>query len=287
MEVYADLYFLINASMDFLCLTMSGKLLHRRSGMPRLLLGACLGGLYALAALLFGLGGAVGLLADLGAATVLSMTVFFTYGMRFWRVLQSAAVYVLVSMVMGGIMSGLYTLLNRLDLPFEALQGDTVSVWVLGMLALVAGIATSRGGRMLGFSQKTRHVTVEAILFGRRVELSAIVDSGNLLRDPISGRGVIVADRARLSGILPQSLLQGADVQNGALTDWLERSPTYAARVRLIPASGAFGTGLLVAILPDRLTVTEGRERYEADYLVAISRLGDGERDFDAVVPLA
>ena len=265
MEVYADLYFLINASMDFLCLTISGKLLHRRSGMPRLLLGACLGGLYALAALLFGLGGAVGLLADLGAATV----------------------YVLVSMVMGGIMSGLYTLLNRLDLPFEALQGDTVSVWVLGMLALVAGIATSRGGRMLGFSQKTRHVTVEAILFGRRVELSAIVDSGNLLRDPISGRGVIVADRARLSGILPPSLLQGADVQNGALTDWLERSPTYAARVRLIPASGAFGTGLLVAILPDRLTVTEGRERYEADYLVAISRLGDGERDFDAVVPLA
>lgn len=282
-EVYIDLYFMINMSMDFLCMLITARLLHREIKVWRLLLGAGLGGVYAVASLLLGFVGVWGFFLDCLTALMLSAVVFFFKGMHPFRILQASLVYILVSMVLGGIMTALYTWLNRMDLPFEVLQGDGVSVLIFGLLALTAGITTSRGGRLLGISQKTRRIAVEAVLLGKRVELSAMVDSGNLLRDPVSGRSVIVADRKKLQGILPRALLAEGKTGEREIFSWLDSSPD-ATRVRLIPARTATGGGLLVAIVPDSLILTEGRERYESDYLIAVSTLGDTAQGFDAVI---
>ena len=285
MEVYIDLYFLVNASMDLLCLLITARLMHRQVKTRRLLLSATLGGLYASAALLLGFGGFAGLLLDLLAALLLVAVAFSTYRMRVLRLFWMTAVYVLTSMTMGGIMTALYTLLNRLELPFEVLQGDAPSAFVLGLLAIVSGIAASRSGRLMGLSQKTKSVTVEATLLGQRVTLHAMVDTGNLLRDPISGRGVIVADRRALAGALPKAFLQGGREGERAVFSWLRSTPKCAGSVRLIPAKTASGEGILAAILPDRLIVIDQNDCFDGDYLVAISDLGDAACGFDAVIP--
>lgn len=285
-EVYIDLYFLVNASMDFFCLLITGRLLHRRMSVWRLLIGALIGGVYAIFTLLLGISGTLGFVADCAVAILLTGVVFVSKGTKIWRVLQSTLVYVLISMAVGGIMTALYTWLNRLDLPFELLQGDSLSITLFGILALVAGIATSRGGRFLGFSEKTKSVTVQAVLLGRSVTLRAMVDTGNFLRDPISGRGVIVAERDRLRGMLPPELLiEGTDGER-AVFAWLEKDPRHASLVRLIPTYTATGDGLLTAIVPDRLRISEGKEQYDADYLIAVSSLGDRASGFDAVIPM-
>lgn len=283
-QVYIDLYFLINMSMDFFCLLITLRLLHRRSSLLRLLIGALLGGGYAVAALLLGFSGAIGFLLDCAAAVLICATVLCTRGARVGRILQASLVFVLISMTLGGIMTALYTALNRMELPFEALQGDSISVWLFALLALVSGLATARGGRLLGISQKTKQVTVEAVILGKPVVLRAMVDSGNLLCDPISGRSVIVADRARLQGVLPSFLLEMSYATDSAVLSRLEQDVRLAHRVRLIPTKTATGEGILVAILPDSLTVVEGRERRRGDYLVAVSSLGESANGFDAVI---
>ena len=282
-EVYVDLYFLVNMSMDFLCLLITGRLLHRVCKSGRLLPASAIGGAYAVGSLLWLPGGAGGLFFDLLFALLLCLVAFWRRGEPFRRVLASGAVFAAVSMALGGMMTALYTVLNRLDLPFEALQGDTLSVWLFALLALVAGAMTARGGRMMGLSQKAKSVTVEASVFGRRIALSALVDTGNLLADPISGRGVIVVEERVLAGALPIPLFRAIQSGGRALSDYLVDHPKEAARIRLIPAKTATGEGLLAAILPDRLTVREGREAYSADYLLAPTALGNS--DFDAVIP--
>lgn len=280
-EVYIDLYVLINASMDLLCLLITARLLHRRLGAIRALLASLFGGLYAAAALLLGIGGAVGFLFDCLAAVLLVAVALWTRGMRLRGVLGGGLAYALIAMAMGGVMTALYVWLNRLDLPFEALQGDLLSAWVLCFLAPIAGLALSRGGRLLGISQGCESVTVEATLLGRPITLRAMVDSGNLLRDPVSGRGVILADRARLSEVLPSELVARGE----RWMEWLASNPKRASRIRLIPAHTATGGGLLPAILPDRLIVDDGKERCIADYLIAISELDGAAQGFDAVIP--
>jgi len=264
--------------MNLLCIMITASLLHRSVSRLRACLAAALGGAYAVLALLFSLGGVLGTLLDVAVALLMCTLTFAQKPFRVTGILKCTAVQVLTSMLLGGIMTALYTLLNRLDLPFEALQGDGLSVWVFAILSAVAGIATAHGGRFFGISKKTRSVTVEASVGKKSITLRALVDSGNLLRDPISGRYVIVADRALLSKALPTELSR-------ALLHPLNPGSGAHSRIRLIPTTTASGSSLLPAFLPERLTVTEGKHTYTADYLIAAAELGDSARGFDAVIP--
>jgi len=286
-EVYVDLYFLVNFSMDLLCLLLCSALLHRSLRRWRAVVAATLGGGYAVASLLLSSGGALTLLADLAAAVVICAVAFQARGMRLWGLLRVALVFALTSMILGGVMTALYSFLNRLDLPFDALQDDGLSVWTFALLTAVASVATLRGGRLLGFSRKTRSVMLRATLFGRSVTLRAMVDTGNLLRDPVSGRSVIVCDRARICAVLPPAL--DAAYRTGDFTECLG-SYAFVGRLRPIPTKTASGEAVLFALVPDSLTVREdkkrGAEEYPADYLIAPAELGTSAAGFDAVIAI-
>lgn len=276
-EVYIDLYFLVNTGMDFLCLLITSALLHRKPRRWRLLLGAAVGGVYACLILLLGAAGLTGMLLDLGAALVICALAFWERRMPLARLLRAAAVQIVTSAFLGGVMTLLFSFLNRLELPLEKLEGDGPSVWVFAALALISGVFTLRGGRLLGRANKKSGVTVEATLFGVSVTLRGMVDSGNLLRDPVSGRGVMVVDRRALEGLLPSE----------ALGEDFPTDHRIASRLRVIPVRTASGEGMLRAILPDRLTVGEGTERETVDYLVAVAPLGDRADGFEALLPPA
>ena len=285
MEVYIDLYFLINVSMDLLCLLITARLLHLRTSAVRLLVGALTGGAYAVFSLLRGSEGALQIALDLLAAVAIASITFLKKDRKKTHVLRFSAVFALSSVVLGGMMTALYSLLNQLDLPLEAATDESASVWLFGLVTLASALLTLRGGRFLGFSDKTRHVDVEAVLLGNAVTLRALVDSGNLLRDPVSGRSVIVADRKKLRHALPDALLQDGRAGERAMVEWMEKHPKNASRVRLIPTKTATGRAFLVGVVPDSLVILENGERTSAAYVVAASTLEINGADFDALIP--
>lgn len=285
-DVYIDLYFLINTSMDLLSLMIAAALLHRRVGRLRAILAAAFGGLYAVTSLLLLWNGIWGFAADCFAALLICLIAFGRAQkkagtQKLLSLLKIAAVYVLVSMILGGIMTALYSLLNRLQLPFESLQGEGLSVWSFAILTAAAGLMTAKGGRFLGLSHKTKTVTVDAVLFGHPITLQAMVDTGNLLRDPISGKSVILADLPRIAHTLPAPLKKACE--SGRYGDYLS-SPETCKQTRPICAHTAGGATLLIAIIPDRLTLTSGTESYDAEYLIAPSDLGERAQGFDAII---
>lgn len=284
--VYVDLYFLINTGMDLLGLMLAALLLHRRIKRWRAILAACLGGLYSVASLLLLWDGGMGFVADCITAALMVAIVFpaqkdASFLQKARRLLGFSAVYVLVSMLLGGVMTALYSALNRLELPFEALQGDGPSVWLFALLSLLSALVTAKGGCFLGLAQKTKSLTVHAVLLGKPITLLAMVDSGNLCRDPISGKSVIVADLAALREVLPIGLRRACE--SGNYADFLA---TYenSRLVRPIPTRTANGDSLLLAIVPDRLTIDTGKDSYEADYLIALAILGESAKGFDALI---
>jgi hypothetical protein len=113
-------------------------------------------------------------------------------------------------------------------------------------------------------------VTVE--LDGRSVTLRGIVDSGNLLRDPIGGRAVICAEKKALTELLSLPLLA---VMEGMPPQAVSLSPSDAKRIRVIPADTATGDGILYGFLPDKVTLTaenRGNGR-EVDAVVAVTSI--------------
>jgi len=278
-SVYVDIYFLINVSMDFLCLMIAAALMHRAVKRWRAVLGAVFGGGYAVAALLLGWGGALGIVLDLLAVTVACLITFGRPRGSWWLLLRTVGVTWLASAVMGGVMTVLYSWLNRLDLPFEALQGDGLSVWTFVIVSAISGLLTVKGGRFLGVSGKAKSATVELELFGHRKELRALVDTGNLLRDPVTGKSVIVVELDAVAPLLPPEMVRACE--KGDFSSY-PRDHERAKRIRLIPAGTASGSALLLAIVPDRVCVRVKGEEFSSNHLIAPRHLHLA--DYDAII---
>ena len=278
-SVYIDLYFLINVSMDFLCIMIAAVLMHREANRWRVLLAAGMGGIYAVVALLLIPDGFLGVVADVLTVFLMSAITFWQRRVTFFSLLRTSAVIWITSMILGGIMTALYAVLNRLNLPIETLQGDGLSVWTFVLVSAVAGILSVKSGRWFGLSGKAKRATVEVTLFGKRVVLNAMVDTGNLLCDPVSGKSVIVAELFAVRHVLPDDLARACE--SGDFTDYLSHGE-HATRVRPIPTNTATASGLVWAILPDRIVVTVGKERFSSNHLIAPRPLQ--LKDFDAVI---
>lgn len=253
-EVYADLLFLINAGMDGLCLLLTGSILHRRFSRIRVYLGAALGGIYAVCSLFLETGKTAALLADIGVCLLLCALVFAgkrSGGMRGF--LSATAVYFLLSMTLGGIMTALYNLFNRLGVAdWFPTEGDGPGTWLFALLALMGSGITLLGGRFFKKSASIQACRVTVELNGRRLELDGMVDTGNLLRDPLSGRTVICGETSLLLPFLSPGLALAIREQGYVPA----LSKDEARRIRLIPASTATGDGLLAGFLPDRVQIT-------------------------------
>ena len=284
-EVYVDLLFLINAAMDGLCLCLTARLLHRRVSPWRVLVAAMLGGGYAVASLFWETGRGTAILLDLMVCALLCAVVFgspFPKGRRF---LRTALLYLLLSLILGGIMTALFSLFNRMGLT-EALEGmfggedgsgDGVEPWLFGLVALVGSILTLWGGRFLRGGRVSEVYRVEVTLGGKQVTLEGMTDTGNLLRDPLSGRAVICVDGGAIGSILSPDL---ANYLSGK-GDPVPLSDDSARRVRVIPARTAAGESLLYGFLPDGVMLDRGDGRMEVEAVIAVTRLSEVE----AIIP--
>lgn len=254
MDVYADVLFLINGGMDALCLSLTARMLHRRLSLWRLALAAALGGVYGVVALFLEVGTLPALLLD-----VLVCVLMCGVALGKVKLWLSSGVYVLSSMVMGGVMTALYHWLNRAGVAELLPAGEEgVSSVAFVLLAAVGGLFTLGWGRIFRRSERQRaaRVSVSVAMGQGSVTLEGMVDSGNLLTDPFSGTPVIVVKKEAVAILLSrelQQLLASVPLRS----EGISRLPE-GGRVRLIPTDTATGGGMLLALRPDAVTVKVG-----------------------------
>lgn len=273
--VYIDALFLLNFVVDYLLLLCAGRLAGEVLHRGRLALGAALAGAYAAAVFLPGMGFLLHPLCKLAAA-VLALLIGYG-GSR--RLLRVTLVFFAVSAAFaGGILA--LELLGGRGLTLE--NGVFSSAMDLRLILLSAA-----GGYVvitLLFQRSARHTAarqelVPAVLTldGRRVALTALVDTGNTLTDPATGRPVMVAEGEKVAGLFPSGQAPDeADLRDPVAA--LERlsQAGFLGRCRLLPYQ-AVGVecGMLLSLRLDGARV--GREDY-GTLLVALSpnRLSDG-----------
>ncbi len=280
--VYVDLLFMINFSMDFLCFFLASKLLGRKMSLWRAALAAVIGGIYANAALFMSVGKAVSLITDILVCALMCAVAFYEKG-RAKSLPLLILVYFAISMALGGFMTAIFNLLNKADLPLEQNSSDGISVWMFALLAVLSAIITLLGGRFFRKRSAQKNADIEITYRGKRVKLRGLSDSGNLLREPISGRLCIIADIGALEPILPRRLSEAARRKDAGAVGGL--SPEDAKNVRIVPIRTAGGEGILLALRADTVTLDSGRGALSVDALVALSDIAGSADGSEALIP--
>ena len=87
----------------------------------------------------------------------------------------------------------------------------------------------------------------------KKVNIKAIIDTGNFLKDPISKMPVIVVQKDSLANIFPSNILDNlSNIINGENNDFIE----YSYRIRVIPFNSlGKENGLLLGIKMDEIQV--------------------------------
>ena len=282
--VYVDLFFMINFSMDFLCLFLTSKILHRQLPLWRALAAAALGGVYANVALLYPLEKLPSVTADVSVCVLMCAIVFHRK-----KKIKSLPLYILVfsavSMALGGFMTALFQLLNRSSLfqNAQGVQGDGISVWIFALLAIISAAITLIGGRFFTGRTAQKNAEIEVEYGGRSVTLHAMTDTGNLLQEPISGRLCIVADLNAMSAVLPPELIRAARSKNPSAMQKI--SSDHVKHIRLIPTHTASGSGILMGVRMERIVIKTEKGNQEVDAMIALSDLGKRADGNEALLP--
>ncbi|MDA8337225.1 MAG: sigma-E processing peptidase SpoIIGA [Peptococcaceae bacterium] len=256
--VYLDEVFLENLAMDFLLLHTAARLCRIEARPWRTGLAAVLGGLYALTLFfsagrpLTGAGGKV--LVSLVMVAVAYAPLSFK---RFFLAL--ASFYLVAVTAVGAALAAAYMLAgpgNRLwdaDLVLAgrlmpAVAGALPPLWFVGRLVR---------RRLESMVLDVCRLRLSIGLQGRRVQVDALVDTGNRLEDPLTGHPVVVVEADALKPLLPEGLTGVLAAPGEVDLEGLAAlaGSDLASRLRLIPFQTLGRGGLMVGFRPDRLEI--------------------------------
>ena len=187
MEVYLDLVVLLNFLVDFLLLLGTNRLAGFPPGISRCAWAALVGALYSGACLLPGLGFLGSLLWRAVSLVLMGVTAFGPDR----SAVKRTGVFLLLSMALGGLVLSL----GRND--FGALTLAAALCFGLCRLSFGDGV----GDR--------EYVPLTLTYGGKTASLIALRDSGNTLRDPVTGEQVLIVTGSvgrRLTGLTQEQL---------------------------------------------------------------------------------
>ena len=243
-----------------------------------------LGGAYALLALLLALPAWQGVILQAVSALLLCLVAYGFCG--FYDLLRLLAGFYGASVLLGGAVNALYTLLYEIfGTSGSSLVTSAKKSEIFMLFALISGVLIYLAGRLFARRGGARSALVEVESGGRRVTFSGLVDSGNLLTDPLSGRAVIVVREKEIRPLLPP----GA---NGILRGMADGIPTEERRrLRVIIAHGIGGGRAMLGYLPDAVLVYRAEDQKNKRAVDAILAVDAEEtKDFSghaAILPAA
>lgn len=103
-------------------------------------------------------------------------------------------------------------------------------------------------------SAKDMICTIEIFLYKKSVKVKTLVDSGNMLKEPISGTPVVVVEKSKVEKIIPRPIIEIMKIKEGNVS-YYENSE-YINKIRIIPFSSlGKKNGMITGIKADKIYV--------------------------------
>lgn len=190
------------------------------------------------------------------------------------QLIRQVIIFYLTSFLFGGVAFALiYVIKPQEILMKNGLFLGTYPLKTIFIGAIIATIILITGFKIVKnkISKKDMYCNIKIIIEKKQVETTAIVDTGNMLKDPITGVPVIVVESSLLEKVIPKEILQnteqiiGGDFKN--VPEIIRNK--YIAKLKLIPYSSlGRQNGMLIGIKSDEIIIETEENAIRKDNII-------------------
>lgn len=290
-EVFIDEWItgsLMSWFMNTLLLWTTARIGKKKLPRWRLLTAGLVGGLYHLSFCYrweLGLVGKEEIFYFAGAGIFLLTVAFFPLSFR--ELMKTAGLFFLLAILTAGLTSAVY---NLYWYSFQRqLSGKQVIIINLFALLILTELGWGLVHRLIW--EKSCLIPIRLSFEGKDKEIPALLDTGNLLVDPLTKTPVVLVETGALDDILPAEVTGlAAAVFNGEFHPrcaW-ELEGAWARRIRFLTFNGLGNKkGFLLGVRPDELTILQKEPRKISRVLVGLYHLSSGSELYRALLPVS
>lgn len=260
MTVYLDIVFVENVLMNYIILFACGVLMKVNLKNWRIFLSASMGAIYTIIMYL----DIIPIYSNIVMKFVLSIGMVYVAlnPKEVKQLFKEIVIFYLVSFAFGGCVFGLMYLLKPqlVEIRNGVFVGSyPIKVAVIG--GSVAFIIIQLGFKLVKtrVSKKDMLYKIEINIFNKTQIVNALLDTGNLLKEPITGIPVVIVEKNSLKEVLPKQILDSLDKIEGGDTSELSSKDNlikYISRFRIIPFNSVGKqNGLLLGIRSDSVNI--------------------------------
>ena len=258
MTVYVDVVLLENLCMNYIILFGTGYIIKLKIKHWRILVSSSIGAVYAILAYM----GIFPLYANIVAKIILSLCmVYIAFNPKNIKaIIKELALFYLVSFALGGCAFALLYIVRPQDIFMK--DGVYIGTYPL-KIALLGGVVgfiiTYVAFKVVKTRMNKNELIYEIVLKINEKELTTkvMLDTGNMLKDPISNNPVVLIEKKILYNILPKELLENTkNMLGGDFKNNEDLENEYRTRLRIIPfTSVGKQNGMMLGIKVDEIKI--------------------------------
>lgn len=251
MTIYLDVVFIQNICMNSIILLATGLVTKTKNRLTRNLISSTLGAFYVIGKYLTSSQFYSNIIIQIGLAFAMVYIAFAPINIK--GLFKYVIIFYLTSFVFGGCAFALLYYIKPQEILYNnGILTGTYPIKIALLGALVGLVFLSLAFKLIKnrFSKKDMFCNIRIGYKEKEVKLRAIIDSGNLLKEPITGASVIVIEKQKLEGIIENEILENLDSIMSGKYEFL--NDEYISRFRLIPFSSlGKQNGMLIGFKPD------------------------------------
>lgn len=275
MTIYIDVILLENICMNYIILFATGLINKINIKQIRIILASIIGSIYAV----------LSFMSILEAYSSSSLKIILSIVMiyvafnpkNFKMLFKELVIFYLVSFAFGGCAFALLYFIRPQDILMRnGFLTGTYPIKIALLGGIVGFIIVNVAFKLVKtrMTKKDMFCDIEIVLNEKQTYIKALIDTGNLLKDPISAMPVIVAEASQLKEVIPETIINNiSKIIGGEDYDAIGNiGKEYISKFRVIPFSSlGKQNGLLLGFKADKIIIkTEENEKQLNNIIVGI-----------------
>lgn len=272
MTIYIDVVLIENLIMNFIILLATGMILKEKIKIIRLILASLIGAIYSVVSYMSILEIYSSMILKIILSIVIIYITFNPQTMK--KMWKNLLIFYLTSFVFGGAaFAFIYIVKPQEILMKNGLFLGTYPLKTILLGAIIAFIITITAFAVVKtkITKKDMFCEVEIELNGKRIKTIAMLDTGNLLKEPITNTPVIVVEHTLLYECMPKEILNHVDeLLGGDFSKIPEKiKEKYIVKLKCIPFSSlGKQNGMLLGIRADGIKIRNDEKEEKKENII-------------------